>query len=171
MKYLLLLIFFATPQLVLADIYMQKDQNNNVIYTDSPDKNAQKIQVTAPPLHDTPKPTTTPETTSAPTSTTVVVQKNPYKVFGITSPLDQGTIQNDPNIMITFTVNPPLQTGDKIQVFLDDKAIGLPVASTQISIGRLDRGIHTVKGAIIDSNQKILKLSQTITIYVHYAHI
>ncbi len=155
-------------KLAFADIYMLTDKNGNVTYTDTPDRDAQKVEIASPPIHDIP-----PAPASVVENNKVAVlatseQKKPYKVFEITSPLNEETIHNQPNIMIILATEPKLQTGDKIQIFVDNKPVGNPSEKTQIDIGHPDRGIHQVKAVIIDENQRILKISPAITIYVHY---
>lgn len=168
MKYRLLLLLLFISQPLFAEIYKLTDKNGNITYTDTPEKGAEKVEITAPPLlHDAIPPSASVEQNKVDTLQTTE-QKKPYTVFVISSPLNEETIHNNPNIMITIAIEPDLQKGDKIQVFVDERPIGDAVPNTQISIGRLERGIHQVKAVVIDENQKILKISPSITIYAHY---
>ena len=99
-----------------------------------------------------------------------IEKKTPYLSFSIESPLDQETIQNQPNITVKLSIKPDLQENDKIQIYLDGKPWGLAQASTQIDLGRLERGMHQLHAEIIDKEMRFLRKSAVITIYVHYAH-
>jgi hypothetical protein len=167
MKYLLFFFSLVFVNLVFADIYKVIDKHGNIIYTDAPESDAEKIEVTSAPLHITAPTTPSVETNTAPIASPVTLRK-PYKVFAISSPTNEETIHNNPNITINLTIEPALKASDKIQILVDEKPIGNPVNGIKIDIGRLDRGVHQVKAVVLDETQTILNVSPLVTIFVHY---
>ncbi len=165
---LFLLVYSST---IFADIYIQKDEQGNVIYSDTPLKN--NAAIVAPPSTTTSKKSASENKTEE--FATSLDQKvsidriAPYKKFVIISPKDQDTIQNQPIIPIQVSIDPVLRKGDKIQLFLDGTMWGAPNESTSLNINILERGTHKLFAAIIDQNQKVLQKTNEITIYVHRA--
>lgn len=117
-------------------------------------------------------PANTPEdaaTTGDAANATAPIKK-PYLVFSISSPKDQDTIQNQPSIPVTLTVEPALQTGDLVQLFYDGKPLDQPAASTTLDLPTLERGVHQVY-AVIFSKGVIVKQTNTITLNVQRVSI
>jgi len=160
-----------------ANVYMQTDNNGNVIYSDTPiKKNAQKIDV--PAINTTsstpPQPTESnipSSTNSQPTVMTMQIVKKPYTTFVIRSPADQETIQNQPKIAVDISIDPDLQSGDVIQVYLDGNTWGKPLPSTHVEFTAPDRGIHQISAKLMDKNGKVLKETPSNTVYIHQANL
>jgi hypothetical protein len=62
-----------------------------------------------------------------------------------------------------------LQSGDKVQLMVDNKPAGEAVAGTSGILPWIERGAHQVSAVIIDANQKVIKSSNSITIYIQRA--
>lgn len=97
-------------------------------------------------------------------------EKMPYSVFQMTTPIDQQTFQNERSIPVDFKVDPALQEGDLIQVFVDGNAVGSPVHATHVEVAGLNRGSHQFHGVLINDKKSILKQTPPITIFIHYAN-
>jgi len=156
--------------LATAQIYMTVDKNGTTHYSDTPSPNATKIEVL---------PSTNVLQSNTPTTTQVeklapVVQaaaKQPYTLFTIVTPKDQETIQNQPTITVQVRLDPTLQKGDRILLFLDNQPQGTPQEALQFTLVHIDRGIHQLRAALTDVNGNILKETPTVTIFVHYASV
>lgn len=169
MKYFLATLLCLSSIACFAAIYLQKDKDGNTIYSDTPLTNNLK-QVNIPATDRVPAQQLPPQQNTPPTLPEKITNK-PYTTFLITSPRDQETIQNQPVISVSVKLEPELQQGDKIQLYLDGKAFGEATESTQFTLDHIDRGIHQIYTAIVDSSQKIVKKSAGITIFVHYASV
>ncbi len=181
MRFLIALILLLSPLLSLADIYMEKNANGVPSYSDEPigsnsvkvDKN-QLNQTTSSIGTSAPPPT--PNASSKPgTPLNEIYNKKPYTIFAFSNLFDQATIQNQPIIPVDLNINPPLQEGDKIQLYLDGTLFGAG-ATTHFDIpytspGGITRGAHTLRASIVDKNNQVLKETNTITIFVHQASI
>lgn len=171
-SFLLLFIFTASDA---ATVYKQTDENGNITYSDIPEKNANVMVI--PETQTTPSPTTqnTPTVNSTTPNTTTVnsaePERKPYTSFSIASPTDQVTFQNQRQIPVNIQLEPQLQEGDKIQLYVDGNPYGEPVASAQLQVNQLDRGTHTLSAVLLDKKKTVVKTSKTITIYIQYARL
>jgi hypothetical protein len=171
MKYLLSLMLLFSFSVSAGEIYMQTNPHGNVVYTDNPSGNAQKIIV------NTPKSLPAPVTTTKP-ATAIVDQTTPntnppkvaYSAFEIASPGNNENFQNQHTISVKINIAPALQTGDKIQVFMDGAAWDQPLETTYFKLTQLDRGTHQIFAVLTDSAQQVLKKTNAITVFVHYAN-
>src|SRR6476620_11206357 len=118
MKYVMLMLSLLYTNEVFADIYKMTDKYGNIIYTDTPDKDAEKIEVSSLPLHTTPSKSVTIEKNKTIVANAVPI--TPYQVFAISSPLNEETLHNVPNIIINVAIEPALKASDKIQIFVDE---------------------------------------------------
>lgn len=168
MRYFLMLILLFTSLVCLAAIYLQKDTEGNFIYSDTP------LAPNAQPINSTQRSSTLPVLEPA-TPPVTPLQKNtknkPYTTFLIISPTNQETIQNQPTITISIHIEPKLQPGDKIQLYIDGKMWGNPEASTQITLDHIDRGMHQLYATLLNQNGASIKQSNSVTLYVHYASV
>lgn len=181
MKYLVSLALILITLICYADVYMHKDKEGNVIYSDTPpDKGAVKLPYADEEEPGTPTPSSEegmpPETqTEEPPAKTdfITVQptKQPYTNFSIQSPADQATFQNQPIIPVDIKVEPDLQEDDSIQLYMDGKPLGPPLRGTHFELNNIDRGTHQLYAELIDDKKNRLKQTNIITIYVHKAHL
>lgn len=181
------LIFVCT--LASAAIYKQLDQSGQVVFSDTPiNPNATVIQpsplegytttetiktiTTTVPKNAVKTPAKAIDQQDADKTILKEIEQIPYKTFLIVSPKDQETIQNQPvSIPVDIVVEPKLAQDNKIQLYLDGKPAGPPAATTHFELPNVERNIHQVHAEIIDGNQRSIKQSNNITIYVHRASV
>lgn len=184
MKHLLVLLAILVSTFTFAAVYVNKSPNGGIEYSDTPTANASKMDIpavnsistTSTPITDTVTTPTDASTTQVTASEatnnrlpdTAAISKNvPYKLFEIESPKDQETIQNQNVLAVVLKVDPPIQSGDNIQVYLDGKPVGVASASVYHELGVVDRGTHTMYAEIINNQKEAVKRTSTITIFVH----
>lgn len=93
----------------------------------------------------------------------------PYKNIAIVSPKNQNSITSTSgNLDITLTVTPPLQKRfqHSITLYQNGKAIKTGLTNSSIQVTNLNRGTHSFTASILNSKQKTLKTSQTITVHI-----
>lgn len=178
----LFIFLLLIPLICIATtIYTKKDNNGNTTYSDIPFENSTPTVV--PEVNSTissPKNTATPSSTTSgnktnesnattPSEATETIKK-PYTLFAIHSPKDQDTFQNQRSIPVNLDIQPELQKGDSIQLYVDGSPYGARQDTPQLQIEQLDRGTHTVYAVLI-SNSQIVKQTNTITIFIHYASL
>ncbi|MBV9575397.1 MAG: DUF4124 domain-containing protein [Gammaproteobacteria bacterium] len=169
-----------------AEIYMHTDEKGNIYYTDKPPgQESQGIPLTGDntaPVEQTEKTEANDQATTATSSNdtsstnadaaaNAQAIKKPYVFFAFVAPANGESIQNQPMITVELKVDPELQTGDKVQIYLDDAPVGGLQASTRFQFTAPERGTHTLYARIMDEKKQIVKQSATITVYIHQAHV
>lgn len=160
-----MLLLISLP--CIASIYMQKDADGDVSYSDIPLNNAEPISLS--PTNSVPA---TKNASSVTVSTSTTDTEKPsetpyYNSFKIISPANNESIQNQPVVTVKVATDPEFRAGDTVQVYLDGKPWGVPTTGTSIDMINVDRGEHTLYAILLDSAQQILKQSDTIKIFVH----
>lgn len=170
MKYIFALILYTFCLSSYADVYQSTDSNGNILYTDTPSQQAEKLIL---PQSDLPpqQPQVAPDPKTAPGTPAEKKANVPYTLFELQTPKDQETLQNESNVTITINIKPELQPGDNIQIYMDGKPIGTPAPTTSFNLGRLERGTHQFYAELIDAQNKVIKKTNLITVYLHYANI
>ncbi|NOR43645.1 MAG: DUF4124 domain-containing protein [Gammaproteobacteria bacterium] len=160
-----LLLFTFTSH---AGLYKGLDEDGNVLYSDTPFENAEKI--TPPPITiiDAPK--------VKPKQKVVEEEKQAetkYKKFSITAPKNEQTIWNEPALTVSLQLNPALATaeGHKIWLMMDGKPLVKNSQSLSLQIGRADRGEHKLQAQIRNKKGKIIKRTKTVTVYIQHTVI
>lgn len=181
MKYLLAFILLIFSLACFAAVYMQTDSSGNVVYSDTPDDHAKPISLpnsnnislpqntvsTAPQINNSSLPATpSPEPGAGQQQ---MISKN-YTTFMIVDPVDQQTFQNQHEIHVTMRIEPSLQEGDRVQLYVD----GVPAGSAtndpqQLVLHEVERGEHQLSATLLDQADHVLEKTNNITIYVHYS--
>lgn len=148
MKLFLFLVFFMSS-LGAEIIYKTVDENGNVVFTDQPSKNAEKIQIKDVQTIDNPNAGATLPEFKMPVKGGQV-----YKSFIVTEPEEGAGIRsNDGNVSISLSLEPSLQGGDKIIISMDGKEVG---SGSGVSLQDIDRGAHSVSARVVDRNGNTL---------------
>lgn len=167
---LIIVIFFSVSAQAL--VYRSISPTGEVTYSDMPQTGA--VEINAPPVNEVPS-TMTPNTSGASgqseDANASVAAVLPYTTFEIESPKDQDTIQNQPEFTVELHLEPALQAGDKVQLMLDDRLAGAPQTAMQVTLNNVDRGTHRLYAVILDKQNKIIKRTNEITIFVHRASV
>ncbi len=144
-----------------AAIYKSTDAQGNVVYSDSPTKNAKAIEL--PPLAIVPS-----------LSAEQIAQANAMKAktaavqnyqLSFAQPANDQTVRKPDSITVQLNVTPALANGDHVTILLDGTVVANGSAAT-ISTESLDRGAHSITARIMDTKGKVLKEAST-TVTVH----
>lgn len=146
-----------------ADIYRYVDEEGNVIYSDQPHPDAEKIptpeiQTYSAPEFSEPPPPPAPE----PESKRIV-----YLTFGIVSPADDQAIRsNNGNIDVEVLLEPSLDKSHQLRLTLDGRPWGEPGTATTFGLENVDRGTHTVTAEIIDEDGAVVNRTEPVTFHL-----
>lgn len=175
MRISLLIIYLFAIQSVLAEVYKSVDENGNVIFTDQPSENAEKIHIKEVQTIETRKPQseeTAPVEAGSDEGSEQDAEAGPeYTSVSITSPANDSAIRaNDGNITISAAVLPSLKAdaGHQLALYMDSKLVSAG-PGTQFSLSNVDRGTHNFSVAVIDKEGKelIRSAATSITILRH----
>ena len=90
----------------------------------------------------------------------------------ISSPQDDSAVRsNDGTLEIHVTTKPEKQNNQKLQLYLDGKALGEPQISSTIRALNIDRGTHQAQVHLLDENGKLLAKTQIVTVHLQRATI
>lgn len=179
-----LLILLAVVSVSKAAVYSYTDQQGNVIFTDIPHgQNSKVVTITEPiGIHSSvtagqPSPNDNQkmmqhiEQVGQMAPKAVNAERPVYQTFLIISPSDKTTLQNPETIPVMVKTQPELFKTDKIQLLLDNKITGEAVHGTNLTLPRVERGEHRVAAIILDKDQRVMKQSNVITIFVQRANL
>lgn len=195
--FFILVLFLSSFFLYAGTVYMKKDENGNIIFTDTPSEGAKKIKIETPntvkPKNSTPNnlppealrdmmpPTGTPGEPPAEKKSPAepqVPEKEVYKSVDITSPKNEETIWNPAMLSVSLSVKygdnkSGLQEGDKAVLVLDGQKVGEPSTSLSFTLNRdqVPRGEHKLQALVVNDSNTVLISSKTITIFIHYKSV
>lgn len=180
----------ATP------IYMKKEADGSISFSDTPSEGAKKIEVDKPNLIEDKveskktaseteevmlPPTEVPQPGAAGkkslSSPVAVPEKEIYQSVEITTPKDQQTIWNlatlSVSVSVTYGQNKKgLQEGDKLVLWLDGRKAGEgKTTSFTLSRDQIPRGEHQLKASVVSQDNRELISSKPITIFIHYKSV
>lgn len=145
-----------------AAIYKSTDARGNVVYTDTPSKEAKAIEL--PPLSIVPS--LTPEQIAQAT-TGAQVTPQPANIryqLSFVQPVAEQTVRKPDAIAINVNVQPVLANGDNLSILLD----GVVVANgnaTSVATEKMDRGAHGISARITNAAGRVVSEAAT-TVYV-----
>ncbi len=86
-----------------------------------------------------------------------------YKYFAVISPKADSPVRaNNGNVMVRLKLEPGLQKGHGIVVYLDGKRVAAG-DSTVFSLENVDRGKHSVFAVLHDEDDEVLKNTQAVS--------
>ena len=146
-----------------AGLYKGLDDEGNVLYSDKPFDQAQKITPPALTIMDAPKVAPKAEASEEEAATETV-----YTSFSILSPKNVETIWNQPDLNVTLQLKPKLDTtnGHSIWLLLDGKPHVKNSQSLSIPVGRIDRGTHSLQAQVRNKAGKLIKRTGGITVFI-----
>jgi hypothetical protein len=162
MKYLLTLVTGLFVVITAnAAIYQYTNKQGKTAYSDVPVKNSKEV-IVPPVMTYTPAPiVVTPVVKEV--KTEPKVQGEAYKSLVILSPEEQGTVRdNQGNVAVTVDLEPKLQKGDKIELFID--GIKQPAL---VGLG-IERGEHKANLQVVDKEGRVLIQSPEITFFLQH---
>lgn len=139
-----------------AAIYKSTDAQGNVVYSDSPTKDAKAIEL--PPIAIVPS-----------LSAEQIAQANAMRAkarptanyqLSFIQPIADEVVRKPDNIVVALNVSPALANGDNITILLDG-VVAANASATSISTEALDRGAHSLTARITDASGKVIREAAT----------
>lgn len=163
----LLTLSIAVPvNAATAKIYVWRNENGELVYSDTPRPGAEEVK-TKP--GNVIKSSTSLDTQVLDIKTKEIAEE--YQV-DISHPKDNATIRdNTGSVYISGIIKPIFKRGLTVQLILDDEPYAKPQNHTQFSLRNIDRGEHQIKMQVFNEKGKIIALSKPITFYMHRASV
>jgi hypothetical protein len=155
-------LFFLIVATAQAEVYQYINEQGKVAYTDVKRPDAKKVIL--PPLttYAAPKDIAASEDTANDGSAPEDVGRVEYQSLNITSPEADGTLRRHllNRARVQYVLQPALQEQDKVVLYVDNnKREGL-------GIGDLERGGHSLRLEVVDSEGVLQKTSQEVNFTV-----
>lgn len=162
-RVLLAFILSVSTAAAVAEVYRWTDEHGNIIFSDTPEKGAEKIELnetTVVPALKTPRRT---ERLSPAESS----KFQTYQAVAISSPTNEETLRNVQTVTVKVNVTPALSAGDLLQLYYDGQPYGPAQSDVQFLITEAERGAHQLAVAIVSPAGQELKRSATSVFYLH----
>ncbi len=162
-----LLMLTATP--LLAQVYKVVDKDGNVTFTDQPPADGsgpielKPISVVEAPVYQT-----APKKDDAEADKEMSIRdlRKNYRDFAIVSPQQEESLwRPDGAFPVAWNTKFALQPGMQVTIFLDGKR-HTTTTQQMIAMSNLDRGEHTVKAELRDSNNRLIAEAEAVTFFV-----
>lgn len=136
----------------LAAVYMEKDADGNVVFTDRPDSaQAKPVEISPPSIYTAPD--LPPPVHKTPPPKAVTTR---YEYLRITSPADDEPIRaNNGRLTVSIRISPRLNAEHLLELLMDGKK----VAETQgdrFELAEVDRGTHSLQVQVVDAKGRTL---------------
>jgi hypothetical protein len=164
MKHFMVLLILLSAS-VQADVYKSVNEDGEIIFSDQPTPNAERIKLPELPTY---KALPVPGFSSSPNTAAPVA--SPYNSVKIITPENDATIRDNQGIVrVEVALEPPLmiKQGHKIQFYLNGEPHGTPIGTTSISFSNLDRGSYTLSTSVVDASGTVLMTSEPVVFHLH----
>ncbi len=150
-RLLILLGLFSLCQPAYAEIYRWTDEAGTVIYSDQPRQGAETVDL--PGITSYRSPAIPTESAAADSTQDFDEESASYEAFAISSPANDATIRdNSGRVEVSLSLTPALQEGHSVVYELDGEQF--KVEGVSHALTNVDRGTHTLKAHIVDSQGK-----------------
>ncbi|WP_025566039.1 DUF4124 domain-containing protein [Psychromonas sp. SP041] len=161
----ILLCFYASLISAEAKIYHWVDADGKTHFADTAPPGTAEIIVENKNLVSTPQ-QQQPERTSNTNINTKKEEMIEY-LAEITTPKDDVAIRsNNGTLEVHVKTTPEKKSTQRLQLFLDGQALGLPQMSPTIRALNVDRGTHQIQAKLLDEGNNILATTQVVTIHL-----
>ncbi len=162
MRSMVLLLLIAVAPAGATEVYRWVDADGQTHYSDQWRPGAEKIRIQESAVFSAPKVAVTGSKGPAAPATA-----QHYKVLEIASPAQEEVLWNiEGQLRVSVQVNPGLQPGHSLRLYLDGAAQDLPAGNTEIQLQNVFRGVHTLKAEVVDEKGTALVTSQPTTFVV-----
>lgn len=143
-----------------AKIYVWRNEQGVLVFSDSPQPGAEEVDIKEP------------NTVKSSIDTSILDIKpqaidNNYQVE-IIQPKNNATVRdNTGSVYVSGRIKPIFKRGLKIQLYLDDQPYEKPQTHSMFVLRNVDRGEHQIKMSIFDDKGKVIATSSPVTFYMH----
>lgn len=157
------LIFAQQAYAQEKKIYVSRDANGNLIFSDSPSANAEEYLPMSQHNIMQATPVRLPQKQPEP----------PVKhTINIIQPEQEATIRdNTGSVHISGSIKPSFEPGFRVRLLLNGQVQGEPQSSTVFVLRDVDRGEHTIQLELIDQSGKLIATSSVTTFFLHRARL
>lgn len=160
-----------------ATVYRTTDAQGNVVFTDKPVDNAQRVDLApltvVPSANPGVTPSLAPRRDTQPARRSVGQPFMPYTTFRIASPSDEKTLPTGAagNVQVVLDIDPDLRPDHKVRLLVDGDVSQSAMHTRAFMLTNLDRGEHTLQAELLDDDGQVRHRSAPVTLYVQRASV
>lgn len=161
-----LLLLIAMPDAMAQEakkIYVTRDANGVLVFSDSPQADAEEVNLSSR------------ANMMEATDPTLPARKQPAKepfTVEIVQPEDQGTVRdNTGSVYVSGKISPMFQRGLRVRLLIDGKAQAEPQNNAVFILRDIERGEHKLQMELFDQSGKLIATSPVTTFYLHRASV
>ena len=160
---LTLLIIMLPLQAQEKRIFVTKDANGVLIFSDSPQPGAQEVNLTSRP--------NIMESTGTNLPDRKQVEPEPFKIE-IAQPENNGTVRdNTGSVYVSGRITPMFQRGLQVRLVVDGTPLSEPQNKATFILRNIERGEHKLQMELFDQSGKLIATSPVTTFYLHRASV
>nr|WP_297462281.1 DUF4124 domain-containing protein [uncultured Halomonas sp.] len=165
-----------------ATVYRTVDAQGNVIFSDKPIENSERVELE--PLTVVPSPEPQPMTSSDDEASGDTPSRDdasrasggpfmPYSTFRIVSPQDGATLPTGyaGNVQVELDIDPDLRDDHRVRLLLDGQVSQSAMHTKAFMLTNLERGEHQLRAELLDASGNVRHRSAPITLYVQRASV
>jgi uncharacterized protein DUF4124 len=172
MRKCLILLFALTASAAhSAPAWKWVDAKGQVHYSDTPVPGATQVELSgAQTFGTTQRPPPAADRPAGPAKATS--QAESYRSFNIVSPKQQETLWNVGTVVnVQVQLDPPLQPGHLLDVYVDGQRRNLNTASTELTLEDIYRGVHAIQAVVVDGTGAEVVRSLATTFMVQQSSV
>ncbi|MCL1125181.1 DUF4124 domain-containing protein [Shewanella surugensis] len=163
MRLFIIITMILVNSFSYATVYKWIDEEGQIHYTDKPINDAIAVEFE----DNTKNHVSMPPPPSIPNNSPQKPKSIKYQLT-ITNPVEEETIRNNSGYFTVSTqLNPKAPAQSKLQLYLDNQALGKPQTSSIFTLKNINRGQHSIIIKLLDKNGKIIASSLPRTIFLH----
>lgn len=163
MRIILLLLGISLAPLAMGEVYRSVDESGNVIYSDQPSPEAEKIRIDEVQTID---PGAVPAFEYTEPKAKEDKNTNRYQTLAIGYPVNDTSVRsNNGDITVEVNIQPVLKPGHVLALSLDGTEV-MTGGGRTFNLTNLDRGEHTLTVAVKLPSGKELQRSPAVTFTV-----
>jgi len=159
-----------------ASVYRTTDAQGNVVFTDQPVENAERVDLEPLTVVPSAKIDAVParERRAEPAVSRSVGQPfMPYSTFQIVEPEDGQTLPTGAagDVQVRLAIEPALREGDRVRLLVDGEISQSAMQTRAFMLNDLNRGEHTLRAELLDAQGQMRHRSAPVTLYVQRASV
>ena len=172
MRRLLLTVFLLVGAVAGAtEVYRWVDSDGVVHFSDRPTEGAERVELQEPQTISPPA-TRTRRSRADSGEEGESADTDRYRTLEIVSPGQEEVLWNiEGQLDVSMRLQPRLQAGDRVSLFLDDQEVAMSPRSLQAQLNDVGRGVHVLRAEVRDVGGTVLIRSQPRTFVVQQTSI
>lgn len=179
---LLLGISLPWAGLEAATVYRSTDAQGNVVFSDQPVGNGERIELEPLTVVPSPEPVTEPTPAGERSADGATPRDDdgaatgpfmPYSTFRILSPQDGQTLPTGRggNVQVELDIDPDLREDHRVRLLLGGEISQSAMHTKAFMLTNLDRGEHVLQAELLDAHGQVRHRSAPVTLFVQRASV